>query len=224
MYRLTAFEWLSRSRLEELQTFLDQTERGAQSEFGEFSKWVKGETAGMSDREASDFVDHYYDDLAMVRDVVPRIIRYSQVLIVYGFYEHEVAGLCRLLHAEGVTKKKPKNKLYLHDAKKYLIEQADFKERTFGKAWKYLDSARNVRNAIAHNSGRFRSDEQGNQGKSFVEEEPDLDLDGSKYIDIKKEFNQKLLDNSRESLKALIEEGTKKYEMVPRGSQKFLIE
>jgi len=81
-----------------------------------------------------------------------------------------------------------------------------------------------VRNAIAHNSGHFRSDEVGKQGKSFVKKESELDLDGSEYIDIKKGFNQKLLDNSRESLKALIEEAAKKYEMIPRGPLKALVE
>lgn len=135
---IAAFEWLWNFRVEQLQQFLQHTESGASSELSKFADWLKSQTDGMTDEEAADVEDHYYDDSAMVRDSTPQLLRYAQYLVIYGAFEHEAAGICRVLHRDGKVKAAPPKNLYLDRVEPYL-KKAGFRSSVFGREWKFLN-------------------------------------------------------------------------------------
>jgi hypothetical protein len=101
--------------------------------------------------------------------------------------------------------------MYLHDVKKYLMSEAGFGAARFGDNWKFIDSAREIRNAIAHNRGQPRSAPQATALKAFAKKRLDIRFDGSGQLMIETGFCDELLKHAADGMSVLIIEASKLY-------------
>lgn len=116
-----------------------------------FSKDFDKTTAGWAKDQVAHYVDHIYDDLAMIRDESPRLLRYAQCMIVYGTFENSVVRICHLLNRAGRIGATPPRRMYAHHAREYLHTHVmPWPEDD----WQWLDGFRVIRNWMAHGSGR----------------------------------------------------------------------
>jgi len=160
------FKSLSEHRLDEIVESLDLIESGLKNKFQDWGEWYEKKTKGWSDAEKSDFIDHYYDDLAMVRDTAPNMARQAICVCISGYFETFMADLCRYVYKTKLLPSGPRQKLYLEDSQNYLIDKAGFCEQLFdSQEWKFCIKASYVRNAIAHYNGRVPNHLQGNLKK-----------------------------------------------------------
>lgn len=194
---------LSRIHWDELENFLHQTEGGIKSEHEKFEQWFKKQTEGYTDEEVSEFIDYYYEDLEMIRDISPRLLRYSHITQIYGLYEYDVAGLCRALRRDKKTTVKPPTPLYTHGGRKYLIERAGFPKKAFGKSWNFMDGVRAIRNEITHAQGRIKKPDS----KKFIKAQKLLSIDGAGMLQIESdEFAHIALNHARQAMSTLFAE------------------
>lgn len=140
-------------RLDELAEMIDIAELGMKDRFQDWGKWFEAQTEGCSEDEKQDFVDHYYDDLAMVRDTAPNLMRRALFVMAIALLEKVVADLCRLLSRVGAVAEHPPSRLYLQTSKMWLTKYARFPESLFGSEWKACLRAEALRHAIVHNGG-----------------------------------------------------------------------
>lgn len=140
-------------RLDELAEMMDIAERGMKDQFQDWEEWFEAQTEGCSEDEKQDFIDHYYDDLAMVRDTAPNLMRRALYVMTIALLEKVVADLCRLLSRVGAVAESPPSRLYLQTSKAWLLKYAKFPESIFGSEWKACLRAEALRHAIVHNGG-----------------------------------------------------------------------
>ncbi len=202
---------LSCLQLSDLESFIEVTERSSRSGLAELKEWFTSQTDGMDEEQAAEFSDFYYDDIALQRDVVPRYLRYSQVLLIYGVFEHQVGDLCRILHRVGATSKAPPKKLYIQDAKGFLTKHSKFRKAAFDDSWAYIDSARRLRNVIAHTNGRLGSSESDRKAEQVAKK-----LDGAsienRHIVVGEKFCSDMLGNAQDAITRLAAEAARRFD------------
>jgi hypothetical protein len=129
-------------------------------------------TAGLTEEAMAEYIDHVYDDIAMLRDESPQLLRHAQCMIVYGTFEKRMANLCRAVHSDGKITNPPPDKLYMDDVKGYLRLHVGTRPQPFGKDWQWMDEFRVIRNWMAHNGGKVQLDTKSNgnwvKAKRFV--------------------------------------------------------
>lgn len=197
-------------RVDQMRGFLRITNAGTASEFAKFGEWVGQETSDFSAQEADDFIDHYYDDLAMVRDIAPQMLHYAQILCIFGAFEHAAADIYRTLHRLAKATRKPPKNMYLYHTQEYLVKYADFRKKVFAKDWFFLMRARDVRNAIAHGSGKLRKDNKANAVKRFIRASKHLSLDQFDTVLVDKSFCEDLLGRIEAAMRLLFDEAKAK--------------
>ncbi len=160
------FKNLSEHRLDEIAKSLDLVENGLKNKFQDWEEWYEKKTEGYSDDEKSNFIDWYYDDLAMIRDTAPNMARQAMCVCISGYFETFMADMCRFVYKAKLVPSEPRQKLYLEDSQKYLIDKASFCEKLFHcPEWEFCIKASYVRNAIVHYNGRVPNHLQGNLKK-----------------------------------------------------------
>lgn len=82
-------------RFKVIEAFIEHSREGMHATWKAFSKRFDCTTAGWSDDEIADYVDYIYDDLAMVRDESPQLLRHAQCMILYGAFETRSAACAR---------------------------------------------------------------------------------------------------------------------------------
>lgn len=211
-YMFDIFKHLSGHRLDEIKESLDLIEGGLKSKFEDWGDWYEKRTKGWSDDERSEFIDHYYDDLAMVRDTAPNMARQAMCVCLSGYFETFLADSCRFLHRGKKSFSSPKQKLYLEDSKEYLIDVAGFDEKLFNsEEWTFCVKASYVRNAIAHCDGRIPNHVQGNLErqveilKQFVSDTDGIKLTTLHEILIEAEYCKLVVENIGTSIDAIID-------------------
>ncbi len=143
MQRLNFISRLWDYRVEEVNAFLENTEKGISSVYKKYSNKLNAYMEDMSEKEQEEYVDIKYDDIAMIRDVTPQMLRQAQYLLLFGLFEHEVAGLCRCLYHDGKCADKPRKNLYLANSQEFLIQEAGYLKKTFkNKSWNFMLKAR----------------------------------------------------------------------------------
>lgn len=208
--RLNAVACLWDFQLDQLKEFLRITNTGVASEFAKFDEWVRQKTSDFTGQEADEFIDHYYDDLAMVRDVAPQMLRYAQILCLYGSVERVAAEIYRTLYMRSKATKKPDKDMYLDSTKKYLVDFAKFRKEVFGEDWSFLMGVRDVRNAIAHSDGRIGKDERGKAARSFIRTNKHLKLDQLNKVLVEQGFCEELLNRIEAAMRLLFDEARAK--------------
>ena len=180
-------------RLNDLREFLRISEAGLTSKFKDWGNWYEERTKGFSEERKGEFIDNFYDDLALVRDTVPNLFRHAAFVMIVGFFEGSVADICRLINR---TKKvSPEQKLppmlYLRDSSKYLIK-AGLPESLFGRrlGWEYCKRAVCLRNAVIHNNGQIPAHADDNfavaikAARTFVKRNAHISLSKHEHGDV----------------------------------------
>ena len=201
--------WLT--ALSELEEFIRLTNRGISLELKKFGQWLEDRTANMSQDEANKFVDIYYDDLAMVRDLAPQMLHYAQYLVLFGVFEHEAGGLCRALWRECKATREPPDNLYLDKVEEFLRQHAGFRKKVFGKEWRFMLGARYPRNAIAHNRGSLKKNRQVGKARAFIHRHPKLGLNDWDTVVVEDGFCEDMLQKMEAAMESLIGEARTKY-------------
>lgn len=78
---------LSEYRLELITLYSNEVENFIESKFDEFIQQADEATKGLSEDEKQNYYEYYYDDLALVRDEYPSILRYSIITATYSSLE-----------------------------------------------------------------------------------------------------------------------------------------
>lgn len=206
------FKRLTVHRLEEIKESLELIESGLKSKFDDWAEWFDKSTTGWSNDEKDDFVDHYYDDLALVRDTAPNMSRQAMCVCMSGFFETFLADSCRFLHRKKGSLASPKQKLYLEDSKNYLIEIAGLDVMLFeSEEWEFCLKASYVRNAIAHYNGRIPKHVKGGLKKQveeierFVNDTDGIELTTLHEIIVESEYCELLAENINISIEAILD-------------------
>jgi hypothetical protein len=142
----------------ELEAFITHSRNGMSATWKKFSKEFNERTAGWSEDEIAEYVDQMYDDIAMLRDESPQLLRHAQAMVVYGSFEHSMANLCRAVHRDGkVTAALPKE-IHLRHAERYLHPALPNGHAAFATDWGWMDDFRIIRDWMAHNAGKVQKD------------------------------------------------------------------
>jgi hypothetical protein len=159
---------LTRHRLQEIASFIDYSRQGMTAMWKKFSARFDRVTASLTEDAMAEYIDQFYDDIAMLRDESPQLLRHAQCMIVYGTFEKSMANLCRAVHSDGKITGPPPGKLYMGKAKGYLRPHIRARPQPFGRDWKWMEEFRIIRNWMAHNGGRVQQDTEpdGNWAKA----------------------------------------------------------
>lgn len=202
------FKHLSEIRLYEITDCLNLIESALTNKFQNWGEWFEKETDGWSDADKEDFIDHYYDDLAMIRDTAPNMVRQSMCICLSGYIENFMADFCHFLHRHIPRSPCPKQKLYIEGSMKYLMKIDNFNKEIFdSQQWLFYTKAKYVRDAIVHYNGRLPSHSQGkikervNEIKRFVDDTDGIDITTTNDIMIEKSYCENVIDNIKQIIK-----------------------
>lgn len=174
-------------RVDELREYIERTEAGITAD----KRQLEGRFA--NDDDAGDLL---YDQLELVQNIVPRYVRYSQLLMIYSICEHSAGELCQLV-AHKQAQKAPQ-KIYLQRAKEYLVA-VGVEATVFGRAWRYIENVRLVRNAIAHGNGVVEDEKE--DAIAFIDGEPLLGRDSrDDGVIVKAGFSMTFVDHVNEAI------------------------
>ena len=149
---------LTEYRMEAVKAFIDHSQSGMQTMLEEFSAEFDRTTSGWSQELINDYADHIYDDIAMIRDESPELLRHAQCMIIYGTFEHAIVNLCRAIHRDQKAPAPSKRIAYMDDVRGYLKPLV--KSSAFGSEWQWMHELRIIRNWMAHNGGKAQVDSQ----------------------------------------------------------------
>ena len=149
---------MTRHRFQEITSFINHSRQGMAAMWKKFSARFDKMTAGLTEEAIAEYIDHVYDDIAMLRDESPQLLRHAQCMMIYGTFEKRMESLCRAVHSDGKITSPPRDKLYMDGAKGYLCPHIGTRPQPFGKDWEWMDEFRIIRNWMAHNGGKVQKD------------------------------------------------------------------
>lgn len=139
------------------------SKRALDAELKQLEDGMDKQLNGLNEFEQDSFYSEVNDHWIETAETLPRLQWYSQLLVVYGYFEkllndlcHEQKAVCNLslslndLHGQGIER-----------ARNYLVKAVGI-DKTFAKPeWQAIKSIGVLRNSVAHKVG-------------FVDYEPDL--------------------------------------------------
>lgn len=122
---------------------------------------IEAELNELPEDKREDYIDWNYDDLALVRDEFPGILRSTTFIALYSVLEHRLRHVCGLLKRGEFRKFKGKpGESYLDRARRFIEIEC---ERPFPRAsaeWCLLNGHfRIIRNCLVHEAGEVRGKE-----------------------------------------------------------------
>jgi hypothetical protein len=153
---------LTRHRFQEIASFIDHSRHGMAAMWKQFSARFDKVTAGLTEEAKAEYIDHVYDDISMLRDESPQLLRHAQCMLIYGAFEKRMASLCRAIHSDGKITSPPRDNTYMGDAKGYLCPHIRTRPQPFGTDWEWMDEFRIIRNWMAHNGGKVQKNTKPN--------------------------------------------------------------
>ncbi len=137
--------------------------------FQEYRSSVTGSLAADLDRigergdalppeEQEDFYDRMYDEIALVRDEFPPLLRSTTYIALYSVLEHRLRRVCDLLKRGEFRKFKGKpRESYLDRARRFIEEKCERPFPGTSPEWCMLNGHyRVVRNCLVHEAGEVR--------------------------------------------------------------------
>lgn len=135
------------------------------------------------------------DDILKI-DGLPTLMRDSLFLVVFGVYEHHVAGLCdRIMRTGAIAASGPAGS-HLHQSKDFLQNEVGAATAAFSTDWDFLDRARHARNYVAHEAATIGAGDRSSQAekaRQFVQQTAHIAFDGDR-ITIEAPFLPALID------------------------------
>lgn len=141
-----------------LKLLVETVEAGPKQKWDEYGQQFDQYTADWNQDEIADYVDHVYDEIAQVRDDLPRLARYSLVTAIFGSFESEMKRMCHYLKFDNPGLPEPPKYGFLNDYQSYL-EHNGYAGK-FGPEWDEVAALRPLRNIIAHHGGELAAGKQ----------------------------------------------------------------
>ncbi|MCF6256283.1 MAG: hypothetical protein L3J98_08030 [Gammaproteobacteria bacterium] len=145
--------------LDSLERYLVEVDNALDKSWNEFADKTEKEIKSLTEEESEEYIDIIYDDISMIRDILPQINGQAQILNIYAFMEHELIRLCEQY--------KRANKIDvsvndlkgggLHSSRAYFKKVAKF-DLADDDTWERLNNFNKIRNVIAHYNGYLSSD------------------------------------------------------------------
>ena len=202
--------------LNDMEQFIRAGESALQSEFESWGEWYDQQTQGFSEEEKQDFIDAYYDDVALVCDMAPQHFRRACVIMLIGYWETTAANLVRTLRKLELLQPPPdkcREPLYHWKSKACLLDYGGFDKSVFGQAWNFCEEVNIIRDIIAHSNSRIpylHPDEkyykESERAKLFIEGTPDIYLSNSYIIELDSGFSETVNRAVVESIQCLMAE------------------
>jgi hypothetical protein len=143
-----------RMGLDELEKYLDITEKYLQKAKDDFEAWINKEMDKLSPKERNEFGEFYSDTYWEYAETFPRILRSSFFVSAYSLLEHKLAITC------GWLKKDKQIPISWSDIRGDTLEQfklycklAHLDLRYDDQNWQEINNYRRIRNCIVHNRG-----------------------------------------------------------------------
>jgi hypothetical protein len=156
--RFSLYRSLAEYRLTEIESFVHHSRSAMKGAWEKFSKDFDRKVAGWDEDRVSEYVDMIYDDMSILRDESPQLLRYAQCMVVYGTFETSLVNLANALNRDGkITADLPK-KTYMDNMKVYLRPHFRIRPAPFSKEWQSMHEFRIIRNWMAHNGGKVEVD------------------------------------------------------------------
>ncbi len=158
--RALAFLRLLDFELEKFQEFRSSVLGSFVSELDRIGE--RGEALPQEEQE--DYFDRMYDEIALVRDDFPPLLRSTTVIALYSVLEHRLLRVCDLLKklkkVEGDPRDLKKGST-LDKARRFIVKKCASPFPEDSVAWAQLNGDyRLVRNCLVHNAGAVRDDEE----------------------------------------------------------------
>ncbi|MBR0581005.1 hypothetical protein [Bacillus altitudinis] len=136
------------SDLEKLENYEDHVESTLSHELMTIGKNVDA----LSEEQKEYYVDMIYDEISDYRDDFPAIMRYSLLISIYTYLEHELNKFCQHYNAKGFKEYDRKEK-GIKRAKGFIKKELNmnFPDRT--KEWNFICNVSEIRNCLVHAQG-----------------------------------------------------------------------
>lgn len=133
----------------------EMSKRWLEEELRQLEDKMDGELSGLNEFEQNAYFRNANDQWIETAQTLPRLQWYSQLLIVYGYFEKTLNDFCaefrssenmklRLtdLHGHGIER-----------ARNYLVKVVGFEEAFSTSDWQYIKQLGVLRNSVAHRDG-----------------------------------------------------------------------
>ncbi|PKH09267.1 hypothetical protein [Planomicrobium sp. MB-3u-38] len=115
---------------------------------------IKDEGLQLTQEEQDEyFGDYRYDEMVLLRETLPKIMKNSLVSNIYAFVEANFQDFCTQVNDIKGTTSKPQTD-NLEGYKNFLIKNLDLENLMEIEEWNLLNALRVVRNRIMHSNGK----------------------------------------------------------------------
>ena len=143
--------------LDELERYLEITEKYLQKAKTDFETWFDEKTKGLTPKERGEFGEFYTDTYGEYTETFPRILRDSFFVSAYSWLEHEMVVICRWL------KKDKQLPISWGDLRGSTLDQFKLYCKLAGldltyddQNWQEINNYRRIRNCVVHNRGLIK--------------------------------------------------------------------
>ncbi|SDJ87611.1 hypothetical protein SAMN05421868_1524 [Paenibacillus naphthalenovorans] len=139
------YEIIELSYLEDLKVLFEETQRMWKSSLDAIGE----EIDQLDEEDKEEYVDHHYDNIVQLRDVLPRITNNSILINIYSFFEVQLMDFYNNV----------KSKFDSDVNARHLTDKFNFMNESFGREVvaldeiAHLDFVRELRNRIMHSNG-----------------------------------------------------------------------
>lgn len=207
---------------EKLKRFIDVMELSVANHLGAQAVKVadkreiiqRGKTVPLCSEE----VDILYGNIGM-----DTVMRRAAFLMVFGIFEHHVRNICARVRAKSPHERGPVPQKYLDTFRKILIEELGLKGDSLGKDYDFLESAKDVRDVIAHRAAQLDSRDQSDWAKptppdvkekralEFIELNKEIKVDKGGGIDLTRDFLPAFIDAMDRAFRGIVDLVREKY-------------
>lgn len=122
---------------------------------------IGAELNDLSEQERDVYINCNYDNLTLVRDEVPSILRSTTFIALYAVLEHRLRHVCGLLkRGEFRTFRGRPKESYLDRARRFIEDECGRRFPRSSAEWCLLNGHfRSIRNCLVHDAGEVRGDE-----------------------------------------------------------------
>lgn len=147
------------------------------------------------------------DELSKLDDMLGENFRYSVLVSLYSFFEHEIKIICHQLEKINGYTTPLKSEAYVQGVIDYLKNNANT-DITSLKNWSFIDDLRLIRNTIAHCHGLVRPNSKRQSDItviSIISARPDLSVNSAHRLKVEDAYIVEAMKNVRELLLELVD-------------------
>lgn len=198
------FRIITGHRFEVLEQFSEEVESFINSKFDEFKQQAIKDTEGYSEDEEQEYYDHFYDDLVLVRDDYPSLLRYQTITTAHSLLEETLMDIYNQ-HSKGAAGyKKYKKRCSLISALiEYMRREMNINIPA-SPVLEFINNLTKVRNNIVHCNGYIFNDQHEQRLERIISSSLFLKSNSGKIV-VGKEYITEMLKNIDSLLDTIID-------------------